>query len=774
MSFPARKIWNKLSRMSWNEFRTRIEQALGKRTEYGLYRLGLQPQPRLRTRTADQGSHFFFSHREIPARLEMIRQYLPDAEPAAVKEADEIVQHRFRLLGYRDLDYGAEIDWHLDAVHGKRAPLDAWYKINFLDFEEVGDHKVTWELNRHQHLVTLAKAWAFTGHEKYAEEIARQFYSWQRANPFPVGINWGSSLEVAFRSLSWIWVRNLLGGGSRNSGAFDRDLALQLERHGHYIEQYLSTYFSPNTHLIGEALALFFIGTTCPEIPAARRWQIEGLKILVEEIQRQVRPDGVYFEQSLYYHVYALDMFLHTRALAAANEISVPDSYDHGLRQMLHVLDTLCRNGAPEGFGDDDGGRLFNPRRNRAEHMADSLVVGLSLLESISLPSARLTEEAIWLFGEKAIARWNQRGDAHNLSSCAFEDGGLYVISSSGERRTQMVVDSGPHGIGHGGHGHADALSVSLSIDGQPFLIDPGSYVYISPGKDRNQFRGTAAHNTVRVDQLDQAVPETPFSWSSLPEVAAERWERGGCFTLFAGSHTGYRRLSDPVLHERTVFHVHGEYWLVRDVLTGHAAHELEVYWHFAPEVGLAVDSLLNAIGGSQRLTIMSAGSAAWDTCMEEGFVSPAYGEKLPGPVGVFKSRQQLPAEHCSLIVPTPVSAAHGEFRVESVAERVAVYKYEHSNVEDRFIFGKTGQSWVLHSIASDAEFLFLRVENREVSVLVFCEASFLEIAGQRIFSAAAKVRRLEWTATAGATASDPESLKFFHGGFIRGGTPVR
>ena len=229
----------------------------------------------------------------------------------------------FDLLGYENLDYGAEIDWHLDRVHDKRAPLDPWFKIPFLDFAVVGDHKVTWELNRHQHLVTLAKAWLLTKDDKYLRELIAQWRSWVRANPYPLGINWGSTLEVAFRSLSWIWVDRLLADNA-TAAEFRAELMPALAFHGRYIERYLSTYFSPNTHLLGEALALFFIGTLYPQMPRAARWKDEGWKILLHESGRQVRPDGVYFEQSLYYHVYTLDFFLHARLLAAQNDIAVP------------------------------------------------------------------------------------------------------------------------------------------------------------------------------------------------------------------------------------------------------------------------------------------------------------------------------------------------------------------------------------------------------------------------------------------------------------------
>jgi Heparinase II/III-like protein/Heparinase II/III N-terminus len=758
--------------MSWGEFRARVAQEFGKRAEYAGYRVGLlRAEPELPRNVLGDGN-FFFSPADLPFRVALINEHLPEALAETIVEADEILQHRFRLLGYRDLDYGGEIDWHLDAVHGKRAPLKPWYKIRFLDFGEVGDHKVTWELNRHQHLVTLARAWAFTNKTEYAQEIERQFYSWQATNPYPMGINWGSSLEVAFRSLSWLWVRNILAGSPVLSTSFDRDLVRGLARNGRYIKRYLSTYFSPNTHLLGEALALFFIGTLCPEIPAAKEWQQPGFNILLAEIQRQVRSDGVYFEQSLYYHVYALDFFLHAKALAARSGIQIPESFDTTVQRMLHVVAVLCRNGEAQGFGDDDGGRLFNPRRNRAEHMSDPLAVGVCLFEQVS-PCAKPTEESIWMFGQEAIAACDTSNQPDDVSSCAFEDGGLYVIPSDGPHRSQMLVDAGPHGIGHGGHGHADALSVRLSMNDRPWLIDPGTYVYISAGDDRNEFRGTAAHNTVRVDGCDQAVPENAFSWSSLPEVTAEMWEQSDRFTYFSGSHTGYRRLADPVLHRRAIFHLHGEYWLIRDFVSGETEHDLEISWHFAPGIDLDIrNGSLAAAREDKQLILLNANS--WDASIGEAFISPAYGEKSPAPVGAFKARRKLPAEHSTLIVPVRASEEPGRFAVSGAASAGATsYVYERGGTTDQVIFGNPGMNWATASLASDAEFLFIRRHNREISSLVFCSATFVEAEGQRVFSAPDRVRRFEWTSGAGAS-SDTESLKYFHGELIRPGTPVR
>ena len=361
----------RISRMNGDELFTRLAQELNKRADLLRHQLGL-PSHAIRLHALSTEGQFFFDRGMAAPRAELLRQHLPTEAAALVNEADEICAHRFRLLGFENLDFdnSNDIDWHLDPAHGKRAPLDPWLKIPFLEFVRVGDHKVIWELNRHQHLVTLAKAWLLTRNEKYVRELTAQWRSWIDANPYPLGINWGSTLEVAFRSLSWVWVDHLLADAP-DFAEFRAELLPALAFHGRYIERYLSTYFSPNTHLLGEAVAMLFLGTLYPQMPHAARWKSEGWQIVLREAGRQVRPDGVYFEQSLYYHVYALDFFLYARMLAAADGKRIPAAYDEVLAKMLNVVAALAQTGPAEGFGDDDGGRVFNPRRNQTEHMTD-------------------------------------------------------------------------------------------------------------------------------------------------------------------------------------------------------------------------------------------------------------------------------------------------------------------------------------------------------------------------------------------------------------------
>src|SRR5258708_34806072 len=165
-----------------------------------------------------------------------------------------------------------------------------------------------WELNRHQHLVILAQAYLFAGDEANLAEIRAQLESWFAANPFHRGINWASALEVAFRALSWIWVYRLVGG--KLPAELRANWLRQLNWHAWHIENNLSFYFSPNTHLIGEAVALHALGLFFTGVPRAAGWEQLGAKVTREQMERQGENAGRQFEQSTYYLVYAFAMLL--------------------------------------------------------------------------------------------------------------------------------------------------------------------------------------------------------------------------------------------------------------------------------------------------------------------------------------------------------------------------------------------------------------------------------------------------------------------------------
>jgi hypothetical protein len=507
--------------------------------------------------------------------------FLPDPGPIAAAlrgtgfadeitaEAEQILAHRFQLLGSR-IDAGAEILWRRDPQSGKETPPLYFRRIPYLDAARAGDHKIIWELNRHQHLVLLAQAWVLSGRAEFVSEIERQLDGWRAANPFHRGINWASALEVAFRALSWIWIDHL-AGEQMSVGARSR-LLEGLYQHGHHLAANLSFYFSPNTHLLGEAVALHAIGKTFTGSTDAAKWTDLGHNTVIAELARQVRADGSHFEQSSYYHVYALDMFLFHAILQPPDE-----HYRTVLAHMAEYLDALMGPARvlPQ-IGDDDGGRFFHPYGARDRFGRATLAscgVFLGRADWIADP-ADLREQCFWWQGPRNA----QPAPARPHESKWFPDAGVAIMAADS---VHAIADAGPFGPFRSGHSHADTLSIVIRRDDEDLLIDPGTFTYVGDPRWRDAFRGTAAHNTVRVGGLDQADPAGPFAWNHPPAVELRRWQ-----PYFVDAECRYRGFT----HRRRIQLVDAAFFLIADEIRGpEGEHEIEQFWHPAGDASCLV-----------------------------------------------------------------------------------------------------------------------------------------------------------------------------------------
>ena len=735
----------RISAMSAEEIALRCRQAVGKRLDAARSSLGFGfvdgEYP-----CADHGSNarFFFAAADVPGILSALGRRLPREAAAILQRADRICEHRFDLLGYEGLSFGEKIDWQLDAVHHKRAPSKPWFRIRYLDFAEVGDSKIIWELNRHQHLVTLAKAYRISGEQKYTRELFGQWYDWQQQNTYPIGINWASSLEVAFRSMAWLWVWHLLASTPVVPPGFRRDLVRALATGARHIERYLSTYFSPNTHLLGEGVGLFFIGLLCPEIPSADRWRQLGWEIILEQAQRQVLADGMHFEQSTHYHVYALDLLLHAYLLAGRNQQAIPEFLLSTIERMLEALAGLAQAGSPPRFGDDDGGRLFDPRRNRAEHLMDPLATGAVLFHRVDfkLSHGELSEESLWLLGSQAAADYDSLPLLPTAPfSRALAASGHYIMADNNPI-AQLTIDAGPQGVSSAGHAHADALSVQLSIGGAAFITDAGTFEYVGDGPERDLFRSTGSHSTLQVDESSQVLPKGPFSWNSLPQVSVERWTVGPSFELFVGSHDGYGRLTAAVRHRRSIFHLRSHFWLVRDLALGQGSHELDQVWRLTTkEVDQAGHSVGLSVDG-RELAIVVCPDAGGSEAISQELWSPAYGRFEMRPTLHVRKRGALPTEIVTLLAPVARTDGGRLERLTGVAG-VQVYGYGSGAQQHYFAFPAESGRWRLRSWSTDAEFLYwaenaTRVIERAIAV----NCSHLEDNRQVLVS---RHQPLEW-----------------------------
>ena len=638
---------------------------------------------------------FFAGFAQSKATVDELRRRWPESEERVIERARRVVEGKFDLLGLHDLSFGDPVDWHFEPLANKRAPLIHWSRIDYLNVDVTGDKKITWELNRQQYLMTLGRAYLYTGDELYARTFARHVADWMEHNPPKIGINWASSLEVAFRSMAWLWALHFFRDSPHLTPALFLNILKALFLHGRHLETYLSTYFSPNTHLTGEALGLFYLGTVLPELKCAGRWRATGERILMNALDWHVRPDGVYFEQSSYYHRYTTDFYTHLYILARANSSAAQSGgsevgseaeseveSEHRLPgKLTALLDHLLYITRPDGttpfFGDDDGGRLVMLDERPANDFRAALSTGAALFARPDYKhvAGEAAEETLWLLGTEGLRDFD-RIEAHPpaQTSRAFPDGGYYVMRDGWESSANyMLIDCGPHGTLNCGHAHADMLAFELAACGRTILIDPGTYTYTGASEVRDYFRTSAAHNTLTIDGESSSAPGGTFTWRHVARATPRTWVASRRFDFFEGAHDGYARLASPATHTRSVLFLKNDYWMVRDRVASAGTHRYDLHFHFAPDAkpetaaqndgALSVREIGSGNAPGMELSAFGAGGA-WQH--GDGWVSRCYRERVAAPVYSYSAEATGATEFVTFLVPR-VAGHDAETRVRQI-----------------------------------------------------------------------------------------------------------
>jgi hypothetical protein len=643
-----------------------------------LERLGLSPMPppdlnedagTLLERFREAGRGRFFEGAVSERTPTVLAARMPEEYEQTVSMAEAVCQRRFDLLGYRGLSFGSPVDWHFDPVSGRRAPRVHWSRLNPLDPVVVGDSKVVWELNRHQWLVHLGRAYRLTKDERYAAMFATCVQEWMRANPPGLGINWASSLEVSLRLIAWCWALHVFSDSPAASPELFICMLRGIRAHAVHVERYLSCYFSPNTHLTGEALGLFYAGVLFPEFGAAERWRALGSRILVEQSERQVLPDGVYFEQSTHYQRYTVETYLHFLILAERNGIAIPRAVGERVHQMLDFFLAIKRpDGSFPQIGDADGGWLL-PLAIRAPDDCRGVFSTAAALfgrSDYAWAAGGVAPETLWLLGPQGVEAVEALRPAPPTAapSRLFPDGGYAVMRSGWDAGAhQLVFDVGPLGCPvSAGHGHADLLSIQCSVFGRTFLADAGTYCYAGDPSWRDYFRSTAAHSTVLVDGAGQAIPAGPFRWRARPRARLRNWLSSAAFDFADASHDAYCRLPDPVVHRRRVLFVKPRYWVVVDDLEGATEHLVEIQFQFGPFEVRVNPELWAVVRGPKDDGLFLRSFARvplkgevheGEVAPMRGWLSPEYGQRRPAPMLIYSAVARFPLRIVTLLLPT-------------------------------------------------------------------------------------------------------------------------
>ncbi len=521
--------------------------------------------------------------------------------------ADEVAAGRFSLCGIT-LELGLEPDWL-----GASLPVDEEWRIEWSKFYFGLD---------------LACAFRDTGDPAYLEAWEALVGSW--IHQVPVGFD--TSDVAARRMQNWLYAWQLFAATPGFPGLRD-GLASELTRSLAEQAAFVREHLTPErNHRTLELYALFLLPLALPELDPDGDFLSFATAALCDDLRQAFREDGVHREASTHYHLIVLRSFLGARENARRFGVALAGDYDVLLERACEFAVHAHRpDGGIPALSDSDGGSY-----------ADVLKLAGTLLGRTDL-----------LY----VASGGRVGTPPARLSASFPVGGYFVQRSGwGDARTAfaherfLVFDCGP--LGDGGHGHYDLLSVEIAGAGRPLVVDPGRFTYAELEENlRRWFKGTAAHNTVTVDGLDQ----TPYRRGKPKGPVAQgrflgRLQASGLDVIVGEA----RSPAYEAVHRRRVAFVAGEYWVIEDRLRGQLPHRYDLRFHLAPEAWekTAVEGQAVRAPG---LALVLAPPAR--PLLEPGWVSVEYGVRLAAPVVSAAIEGAAEAVFVTLVVPVSADA---------------------------------------------------------------------------------------------------------------------
>ena len=481
----------------------------------------------------------------------------------------------------RILDSYIPIDWHQDFHSHYRWPPHLFFQdVKMAPFPGV-EIKVPRELSRFQHVGALA----YGDQKRSSIEFMLQATDWIVSNPYGLGVNWASSMDVALRAINWIWGLRFFEPEIQKHEPFQRLIANSLRDHGLHIYENQSYYgeeIPTGNHYLAEIVGLVFIGAALSELPEADLWLAFGIHELVSEMKRQVLVDGMCHEASISYHRLVTELFVSAaalierlpdsrrqrlfnfnirshsekplRKLLADSQVNLtsgsqilPESFYVRLELMAEFSLSLRK---PNGFvcqiGDNDSGRVHKLFPSLIEetlnhdHLFSTIGELLGRNALIKAGSSAQLEGKLVCGGVRVNETLPEKEGARSLGIQIFPYAG---IASHRKGKAWLGVSCGASGLsGNGGHGHNDKNSFELNVNQLDFVVDGGCPYYTSFLNLRNKFRSTFAHNTVAVLRKEQnKLNYSLYGVCLLKETSNPSLEvRNG--TIIKGMHYGFGR----------------------------------------------------------------------------------------------------------------------------------------------------------------------------------------------------------------------------------------
>lgn len=625
--------------------------------------------------------------RERQLARSMAQELFPEHANEVCERADRVLGGELFLFGaWRahargELEPGiAAIDWARDPISGRYTPD---LKSSEIDRDAPGrDTRAVWEAGRLAHLVWLAQAHLLASmpgaeHARgsqqpglYARALTLHVRDFLATQPVNLGIHWTCAMEASLRAMNLAIALSLVRDEPSFDAPFWTEAATFLIDHLRFVDEHLEDAQAvPGNHLLCDLAGLAVVSLLFPELPGAVEGRADALDAYAKELLTQSTVDGLSFESSLPYHRFVTELSMLVESVARRQGLTLGPAALSRLWLMCDVVQAATlTDGKLVALGDDDSSRAlpFTLRDPRDGAHIAPLKAALG-----GGGSAAPVPEVLWVAGVSGLRRLERAVEAPVPAS--FAASGLAVLRD-GQRSASLWAGANGQ-MGLGGHAHNDKLSCEVVLAGRRLTVDPGCPVYFADLTERDLYRSTGVHPTVRVDGLEQSeIPQgRPFV---LPDTARASLIEQSLRTA-VGEHRAYARLRPAVTHRREVSLPRGvEAVLVTDRLLGEGEHVCEVQWPMptrevvmrastAPERELLralehVDgegrfdlSRVFSLPGLPDALLAVASEHPWEAVIEESTWSPGYGRRSPGRTVRLVFHAPLPLSvTCAFVVP--------------------------------------------------------------------------------------------------------------------------
>jgi uncharacterized heparinase superfamily protein len=347
------------------------------------------------------------------------------------------------------------------------------------------------------------------------------------------------------------WVKFLAGHQIR-----DEQIEQALYRQALHLINNLEYHLSGN-HLLENGFALLFSAVLFPEGPFTRK----AAQIICAELGEQILPDGGHFELSPMYHQTILDRLL----------------------DGINILQSSC------------------VMPDLLPFLRDTASIMLGWLRQVTISNGEIPLVNDSAFGiapttAQLVAYAERLGVPTRVRPLGVS--GYRKVAKPGY---EMLVDVGKIGPDYiPGHAHSDTFNFVLYVHGRPLIVDTGTSTYETCER-RLVERGTASHNTVQVDGLDQS--EVWGSFRVARRAYVRELQEGN--DIIRAWHDGYCRIG--ARHTRE-FEFAEDAIKIHDSITSSKKHDTRARIHFHPDVEVTLEGNC-VVAGTVRILFTNGNS---------------------------------------------------------------------------------------------------------------------------------------------------------------------